>query len=214
MHKSIALLGLMSFIPYSVLAPLQANAATVSPSVITNATTTADVMTTQVRPAQELTTVPKNFSVTLTSYNAVAEQTSPTPWITASGARSNSQVVAARSRDLAKKLPYGTIIAVLGPSSDDNGPYCGYDSVQHLIGYRVIADSMNARMHNKIDVMLDATDTVPLNGRDTNPSVVLGACTGVQILVVGHVDPQHIPKTQSELAAVVNSSHHLALAKF
>jgi 3D (Asp-Asp-Asp) domain-containing protein len=214
MHKSIALLGLMSFISYSVLAPLQANAATVPPSVITNASNTADVMTNQVRPAQELTALPPKLSVTLTSYNAVAEQTSSTPWITASGAHSNPQVVAARSRDLAKKLPFGTIIAVLGPSSSDNGPYCGYDSVEHLIGYRVIADTMNARMHNKIDVMLDATDTVPLNGRDTNPSVALGACTGVKILVVGHVDTNHIPKTQSELAQVVTNSHHLALVKF
>jgi 3D (Asp-Asp-Asp) domain-containing protein len=214
MHKSIALLGLMSFIPYSVLAPIQANAATVSPSVITSSSSTADVMTTQVRPAQELTTAPQKLSVTLTSYNAVAAQTSSTPWITASGAHSNPKVVAARSRDLAKKLPFGTIIAVLGPASDDNGPYCGYSSVQHLIGYRVIADTMAERMHSKIDIMLDATDTVPVNGRDTNPSIALGACTGVQILVVGHVDPLHIPKTQAALAAVVTNSNHLAFAKF
>lgn len=213
MHKSIALLGLL-LLSNSVLVPLQANAATVPASVTTSSSSAADVMTNHVSPVQEPTIAPKTLSVTLTSYNAVAAQTSPTPWITASGARSNSDVIAARSRDLAATLPYGTIIAVMGPASDDNGPYCGYDSVQHLIGYRVIADSMAARMHNKIDIMLDASDTVSLNGRQVNPALVLGACTGVQVQVVGYVDPQHIPSTQAALAATVTNSQHLAFAKF
>jgi 3D (Asp-Asp-Asp) domain-containing protein len=134
--------------------------------------------------------------------------------VTASGATSNAQVIAARSRDLANKLPFGTIIAVLGPSSGDNGPYCGYDSVSHLIGYRVIADTMAPRMHNKVDVMFNQSDTVPLGGRMINPALVMGACTGVQVQVVGYVDPQHIPATQKGLAALVTTSQHLAFAKF
>lgn len=213
MHKSMALLGLL-LLSNSVLAPTQANAATVPASVTTSSSSAADVMTNQVSPVQEPTSAPKILSVTLTSYNAVPEQTSPTPWITASGARSNSDVIAARSRDLAGKLPYGTIIAVMGPSSSDSGPYCGYDSVSHLIGYRVIADSMAARMHNKVDIMLDASDTVTLGGRQVNPAIVLGACTGVQIRVVGYVNPQHIPSTQAALAATVTNGQHLAFAKF
>ncbi|MDR3548854.1 MAG: hypothetical protein P4M11_11415 [Candidatus Pacebacteria bacterium] len=163
---------------------------------------------------QNLATAPESYTVTLTSYNAVPEQTSPTPWITASGAPSNPEVVAARSRDLANKLPYGTIIAIYGPSSTDEGPNCGYDSVQNLIGYRVIADSMAARMHNKVDVLLDQHDTVPVGGVMTNPAVVLGACTGVKVQVVGYVNPQSIPPTQAALASLVSGNSTLADAKF
>ena len=164
-------------------------------------------------PASILT--PATYSVTLTSYNAVADQTSPTPWITASGAHSNPEVIAARSRGLANALPFGTIIAVMGPSSNDDGPYCGYSSVSHLIGYRVIADTTNARfIAPRIDVQLDQNEKVDMGGRLINPSVALGACTGVQIKVVGYVNPQDIPQTQAALADLVTNSDNLAYAKF
>ena len=194
----------------SVLVPLTANAQTIaSSSVITNQGAVGSVTTTET--LQNLaTTTPESYSVTLTSYNAVPEQTSPTPWVTASGAPSNPQVVAARSRDMASKLPYGTIIAVMGPSSADDGPYCGYDSVQHLIGYRVIADSMAARMHNKIDIQLPTH----VAGSVGNPAVILGACTGVKIQVVGYVNPNNIPQTQAALADFVNGDQELADTKF
>lgn len=231
MHKSIGRALALILLSNSVLVPLVANAQTTLPLVSTSTTnvesmTTAPVSLVQepatatpvsVLPASALLPVspaPVTYSVTLTSYNAVPDQTSPTPWITASGAASNPEVVAARSRDLANKLPYGTIIAIMGPSSDDDGPYCGYDSVSHLIGYRVIADSMAARMHNKIDVLLNQHDTVPVDGQLVNPAVALGACTGVQIQVVGYVNPQNIPATQAALAALVNNSQNLASAKF
>ena len=166
-------------------------------------------------PASELNASPTTYSVTLTSYNAVPSQTSPTPWITASGARSNPAVIAARSHGLANQLPFGTIIAIMGPSSADDGPYCGYNTVSHLIGYRVIADTTNARfIAPRIDVQLDQNDKVDVGGKLINPSVALGACTGVQIQVVGYVNPQSIPKTQAELAALVNNSQNLAFAKF
>ena len=155
------------------------------------------------------------LSVTLTSYNAVPAQTSATPWMTASGAHTNPEVIAARSHGLASQLPFGTIIAIMGPSSADDGPYCGYSSVAHLIGYRVIADTTNARfIAPRIDVQLDQNDKVNFGGRLINPSVALGSCTGVQVQVVGYVDPLHIPKTQAALAALVNNSQHLAYAKF
>jgi 3D (Asp-Asp-Asp) domain-containing protein len=214
MNKSVALLGLM-LLSNSVLAPVQANAATVDVSVTTSTPTSAVVKTNpsvQELPAAPLSTAAA-YTVTLTGYNAVPAQTSPTPWITASGAHSNSQVIAARSHDLAGKLPYGTIIAVLGPSDADDGPYCGYGDVEHLIGYRVIADSMAPRMHNKVDVMLP-TSTTFSDGSKINPAVDLGACTGVKIQVVGYVDPSDIPATQTQLAALVNGSNQLAYAKF
>jgi hypothetical protein len=73
---------------------------------------------------------------------------------------------------------------------------------------------MAARMHDKIDVMLDQHDTVPVNGQMTNPAVALGACTGVTVKVVGYVNPQNIPSTQAALADLVNSDQNLAYAKF
>lgn len=238
MHKPAGLILASLLLSYSVLVPYSvANAQTVPTSVSTSSANFESMTTAPVSSVQEpasatplslfansvlpgsnvllpTLTALSRYSVTLTSYNAVPDQTSPTPWLTASGASSNSQVIAARSRDLAKKLPYGTIIAVLGPASDDNGPYCGYDSVSHLIGYRVIADSMAPRMHNKVDIQLDQNDTVPLGGRMMNPAVVMGACTGVQIQVVGYVNPQHIPSTQTALAALVTTGQHLAYASF
>jgi 3D (Asp-Asp-Asp) domain-containing protein len=205
----------------SVLVPFTANAQTIPLPVSTTTANIESVSTNPVSLVQEpselpltVAQAPVSLSVTLTSYNAVPAQTSPTPWITASGALSNSQVIAARSRDLANELPYGTIIAIMGPDSSDTSPSCGYDTVSHLIGYRVIADSMAARMHDKIDVMLNQHDTVPVNGQMMNPAVALGACTGTTIQVVGYVNPQNIPSTQAGLVALVNSNQNLAYAKF
>jgi 3D (Asp-Asp-Asp) domain-containing protein len=213
MQKILPLIGLL-LLANSVLAPDMANAQTVPNLVTSSSTSTTTGMTTnQAVQDSATTTAPVNYSVTLTSYNAVPAQTSPTPWVTASGARSNSQVIAARSRDLSDKLPYGTIIAIDGPSLT-GGATCGYDSVSHLIGYRVIADSMAARMHNKVDVMLNQYDTVSHGGKQINPAIALGACTGVSIHVVGYVDPQHIPSTQTALADLVTSGQSLAFAKF
>ena len=55
-----------------------------------------------------------DYPVTVTAYNAVPEQTDSDPFTTASGAYSNPEVVAARSQDLADKLPFGTIIELEG----------------------------------------------------------------------------------------------------
>lgn len=196
----------------SVLVPLTANATTVATSsVITNSEATSSMTTTET--VQNLATAPQSYTVTLTAYNAVPDQTSPTPWVTASGAPSNPEVVAARSAGLASDLPYGTIIAVYGPTSSDDGPYCGYDSVSNLIGYRVIADSMNSRwIRPRIDVMLPTSANV--NGEYTNPAKTLGACTGVQVQVVGYVDPNDIPPTQEALADLVNHDQELAYKTF
>src|SRR3989344_3796760 len=82
------------------------------------------------------------YQVRMTGYNAVAAQTDSDPEITASGAYADPDIIAARSRDLADELPFGTVIAVTAASSS---PECGYDLVDNLIGLRVIADTMNAR---------------------------------------------------------------------
>lgn len=154
------------------------------------------------------------YPVTLTAYNAVPEQTDEDPFTTASGTYSNPEVVAARSQDLSKELPFGTIIEIDGPAVQGNS--CGYNIVEPIIGYRVIADTMNARYTDRIDVLFDTDSNYTLaNGRVKNAGMILGICSGATIRVVGHIDlshPNHLPKTQSELAALVNgTSKTLAL---
>ncbi|OGG60612.1 hypothetical protein A2765_03480 [Candidatus Kaiserbacteria bacterium RIFCSPHIGHO2_01_FULL_56_24] len=149
----------------------------------------------------------KTLTVKLTAYNAVPEQTDSNPMVTASGAWTNPEVIAARSRDLASDLPFGTIIAIESPAKSNS---CGFGSVAHLIGYRVIADTMHERMRNKIDIVLDAEDTVMIgvNGQPrkaTNPARALGICT-VKARVVGRIPVKDIPETQSELALMVRGA--------
>lgn len=167
-------------------------------------------------PAAGLTmpTIP-NYTVTLTAYNAVPEQTDSDPFVTASGAYSNPEVVAARSQDLKAELPFGTIIALEGPSDEQNK--CGYDIVAPIIGYRIIADVMNARYTDRIDLLFSTTSNYRMKGGQMkNAGNVLGICNGVNIRVVGHLDgkrPGKFPKTQAELAAIVLNGSALAIAK-
>lgn len=143
-----------------------------------------------------------SYAVTLTAYNAVAEQTDGNPLETASGAYSNPEVVAARSQDLREELPFGTIIEIDGSKAAQEN--CGYDVVAPLIGYRVIADSMNARFTDRIDVLFSTRDNYTMaGGKVKNAGVVLGVCSGVTVRVVGQVDINKIPKTQAELARIV-----------
>jgi hypothetical protein len=145
------------------------------------------------------------YSVTLTGYNAVPDQTDSTPLETASGAYSNPEVVAARSTDLSQQLPFGTIIALYGPSSSENS--CGYNVVAPVIGYRVIADSMNAQYTDRLDVLFSTkSNYVTSSAEVKNAATILGICKGVTFRVVGHVDIQHIPQTQTALAAIVNGT--------
>lgn len=154
------------------------------------------------------TPVVPTYTVALTAYNAVPEQTDDTPFETASGAFSNPEVVAARTGDLADKLPFGTIIEIDG-SNTTSGNDCGYSMVQKHIGYRVIEDGMNARLTNRVDVLFntDINYTNKNTGAVRNAADVLGICKNVTIKVVGYVDINHIPKTQAALAALVTGSN-------
>jgi 3D (Asp-Asp-Asp) domain-containing protein len=152
-----------------------------------------------------------SYTVALTAYNAVPEQTKPDPSDTASGAASNPEIIAARSQDLASKLPFGSIIELDG-STVSSRDTCGFDAVAPLIGYRVIEDTMNARYTNRVDVLLgtNANYTMP-NGTVLNAAKVLGICKSVTFRVVGHVDINHLPKTQAALVALVAKGSALAL---
>lgn len=156
-------------------------------------------------------TVP-SYTVALTAYNAVPAQTDDTPFETASGAYSNPEIVAARTSDLAAKLPFGTIIELDGSGIAPSDNNCGYGMVAPHIGYRVIEDSMNARLTNRVDVLLgtDINYTNKITGEVRNAADVLGICKGVSIRVVGYVGINHLPKTQAELARIVEKGNELA----
>lgn len=148
-----------------------------------------------------------SYAVTLTAYNAVPEQTDDDPLVTASGAYSNHEIVAARSRDLAEELPFGTIIEVDGTNASKET--CGYDVVAPLIGYRVIADTMNARFTDRIDILFSTKSNYTLStGAVKNAGLVLGICDGIVVRVVGHIDTRTLPKTQMELVAIVRGSNN------
>jgi hypothetical protein len=117
--------------------------------------------------------------------------------------------MAARSQDLGDELPFGTVVAVEAATSS---PDCGYTKVGQLIGLRVIADAMNLKMKNKIDIMFPQKVTTA-SGKTENPAVVLGICKDVTIQVVGHIDPSNIPHTQGALASMLDQSSGLAVAK-
>lgn len=162
---------------------------------------------------QPMLPVLPSYEVTLTAYNAVPSQTDSDPLVTASGIYSNPEIVAARSRDLAKELPFGTIIEINGPSVSGNT--CGYEVVAPIIGYRIIADSMNARFTDRIDILFSTKSnyTMP-DGKVKNAGKVLGICNDSTIRVVGFVDltdSKHIPKTQNELATIVVGKDGLAI---
>ena len=148
----------------------------------------------------------KTFTVKLTSYNALPEQTDGDPMTTASGAYSNSELVAARSVDLKADLPWGTVIKVTRAGADT--PNCRFSAVESQIGYRVIADSMHSRKREQIDILLDQNNTVPVYGKEVNPALALGLCDGVTIEVVGYLaSVKDIPATQDELIALVEGTH-------
>jgi len=141
------------------------------------------------------------LSVKLTGYNAVPEQTDGDPHTTASGAFSNPEVIAARSRDLAETLPFGTVISFEAPDKKEFS--CGYKTVEHLVGYRVIADTMHERKEKQIDVLFDMANAVDVGGKATNPAVATGICN-LTVRVVGKIPLKEIPATQEDLAKLVN----------
>ena len=144
-----------------------------------------------------------SYQVSLTGYNAVPGQTDSDPFTTASGAYSNPDIVAARSRDLADKLPFGTVIAIY--PNDTSSPGCGYPVVADYIGLRVVADSMNPRIHNTVDLLFSIHDNIALGNRTRNAANVLGICEDVRVEVVGHIDISEIPDTQEALVAMIGS---------
>jgi 3D (Asp-Asp-Asp) domain-containing protein len=201
MSPIVALMGLLAFSGASALdsATLQDSAAEVS---VTNAT---EIAVADPKFALATAEEAKTFTVKLTAYNAVPEQTDGDPMTTASGAYSNPELIAARSVDLKADLPWGTVIKVSRAGADSHN--CRFSEVESQIGYRVIGDSMHSRKREQIDILLDQNNTVPVYGKEINPALALGLCSDVTIEVVGHIDGvKNFPKTQADLVAMVESS--------
>ncbi len=153
-----------------------------------------------------------SYEVSMTAYNAVPGQTDDDPFTTASGAYSNPEIVAARSQDLAEELPFGTVILI--QPTDTSDPNCGFPVVAEKVGLRVVADVMNARMKQKVDLLFDTEDMVTVGGREVNAARAFGICSNVKITVVGKIDMKKVPKTQNELAQMISGSGPvLAVAK-
>jgi 3D (Asp-Asp-Asp) domain-containing protein len=150
------------------------------------------------------------LTVAMSGYNAVVGQTDDTPFITASGAPTNSEITAARSRDLADELPFGTVIEII-PGNATSTPSCELGAVQDSIGYRIITDTMNVRIHNHIDVLFGNKDKRFIGGRTLNAARAMGWCNGIDIRVVGHVDMSNLPTTQHELQEMFGGETQLAV---
>lgn len=151
------------------------------------------------------------LQVAMTGYNAVPEQTDSDPYTTASGAYSDPDIIAARSRDLADELPFGTVIQVVPSASSTRN--CGVNLVNDMIGLRVIGDTMNARFSQKIDILFDTADMVKVGGKQVNAARALGNCKNITIQVVGRVDPRKMPKNQIELRIALGAESTLAVNK-
>lgn len=204
----IALIGAF-ILSSSVAAPIPTEADQLTPGSSQQVSTTAALSVPQAPGAkQEVRGQEKAkplYTVSLTAYNAVAAQTDANPGVTASGALSNPEVVAARSRDLAGSLPFGTVVALERTAKDT--PRCQYDKVSHLIGYRVIADMTNARFSDRVDIELPSDATVSVLGMGpVSAARALGVCDQVTLRVVGKVDVKNIPQTQAELARLIDGT--------
>jgi len=149
---------------------------------------------------------PQIYSVKMTGYNAVPSQTDDVPDMTASGVYADADVVAARSVDLADELPFGTVIEIDGPPATSTDPSCGFELVQPMIGYRVIADSMHSRKRDQIDILFHTDSSVSVGGTRRNAATALGICKGVTITVVGHIDIKDMPRSQMQLAQMIGKA--------
>lgn len=175
-------------------------------SFVLSGTTTAELRNTQKDlPPEPAAKVIEIHTVSLTGYNAVPEQTDDDPFTTASGAYSNPEVVVARSVDLKDKLPFGTVVKFSVPEDGTKAP-CGLSSVEHLVGYRVVADSMHPRKRNQMDILFDAGKTVTVGQKKVNPAIALGVCKNIDMEVVGRIDVRNMPKNQTELAALIGEA--------
>ena len=105
--------------------------------------------------------------VEMTAYTSVAAQTDATPNLTASGAQAGPGTAAA-SRDLLELLPYGSQVEVVSVSGEGCGGWVPETPL-------TVADTMNARIKNHLDVWLETTEQALSWGRCQAEIKVLGS---------------------------------------
>ena len=159
-------------------------------------------------PVEEVPSEPEypTLTVKMTAYNALPGQTDDTPDRTSIGAYTNPDIIAARSKDLADELPYGTVIEVVPvATSTPRDVNCGREYVHDMIGLRVIGDAMNPRITNTVDILLDHNELVQVGKLKRNPAKAFGMCKNVTIKIVGKIDTKKMPKTQDELKLAIET---------
>ena len=90
------------------------------------------------------------LTVEITAYSSSAAQTDDAPTITASGAVAGPGTVAV-SRDLLKRFPYGSEVEIVAVSGDGCGGWVPETPLS-------VADTMNARLKNHLDIWLETTE--------------------------------------------------------
>ena len=90
------------------------------------------------------------LTVEITAYSSSSAQTDDAPTITASGAVAGPGTVAV-SRDLLARFPYGSEVEILSVSGDGCGGWVPETPL-------TVADTMNARIKNHLDIWLETTE--------------------------------------------------------
>lgn len=99
-----------------------------------------------------------------TAYNSTPGQTDSTPFVTATGTRVRSGVVAL-SRDLLGRFPYGTRLTI----EDLSGRYSSYLRGRVFI----VEDTMNVRIGNTVDIwMVSRGEAMSWGNRNTRITAV------------------------------------------
>ena len=90
----------------------------------------------------------ERYSVTITAYNPVAAQTDNTPFITATGTRMRSGIIAL-SRDLLPLIPYGSVIRFVKLQHDPSSCHATLPR-----GTFRVEDTMHPRKKRQVDVAM------------------------------------------------------------
>lgn len=97
------------------------------------------------------------IGVEITAYSSTAAQTDEAPTITASGAVAGPGIVAV-SRDLLARFPYGSEVEIIGVSGQGCGGWVPKTPL-------TVADTMNARIKNHLDIWLETAEQARNWGR-------------------------------------------------
>ncbi len=93
------------------------------------------------------------FSLKATGYNSLANQTDSTPFITATGARTEFGVIAVSRDLLSSDIPYGSLVRIKDLGNYYNGRGAG--KFQNLLDKQelfIVEDTMHKRKKQQIDV--------------------------------------------------------------